>query len=64
MVCSIRSIRRRRESYNTIICAAFSNLGVLGGTAGKAAPKLAGGAKKKPPMKPARCRLSQDPTQI
>ena len=28
MVCSIRSIRRRRESYNTtIICAAFSNLG-------------------------------------
>ena len=34
------------------------------GTAGKAASKLAGGAKKKPPMKPARCRLSQDPTEI
>ena len=34
------------------------------GAAGKAASKLAGGAKKKPPMKPARYRLSQDPTQI
>ena len=34
------------------------------GTAGKAASKLAGGAKKKQPMKPARYRLSQDPTQI
>ena len=35
------------------------------GTAGKAASKLAGGAKKKKPMKkPARYRLSQDPTQI
>jgi hypothetical protein len=34
------------------------------GAAGKAASKLAGGAKKKQPMKPARYRLSQDPTQI
>jgi len=34
------------------------------GAAGKAASKLAGGAKKKAPMKPARYRLSQDPTQI
>ena len=35
------------------------------GAAGKAASKLAGaGAKKKQPMKPARCRLSQDPTKI
>ena len=34
------------------------------GAAGKAASKLAGGAKKKQPMKPARCRLSQNPTQI
>ena len=32
------------------------------GAAGKAASKLAGGAKKKPPMKPARYRLSKDPT--
>ena len=34
------------------------------GTAGKAASKLAGAGKKKQPMKPARYRLSQDPTQI
>ena len=35
------------------------------GAAGKAASKLAGaGAKKKQPMKPARYRLSQDPTQL
>ena len=34
------------------------------GTAGKAASKLAGGAKKKKTMKPARYRLSQDPTKI
>ena len=34
------------------------------GAAGKAASKLAGGAKKKPPMKPARYRLSHDPTKI
>ena len=35
------------------------------GAAGKAASQLAGaGAKKKQPMKPARYRLSQDPTKI
>ena len=35
------------------------------GAAGKAASKLAGaGATKKKPMKPARYRLSQDPTKI
>jgi hypothetical protein len=34
------------------------------GAAGKAASKLAGAGKKKQPMKPARYRLSQDPTQI
>ena len=34
------------------------------GAAGKAASKLAGAGGKKQPMKPARYRLSQDPTQI
>ena len=34
------------------------------GTAGKATSKLAGAREKKKPMKPARYRLSQDPTQI
>ena len=34
------------------------------GAAGKAASKLAGAGGEKQPMKPARCRLSQDPTQI
>ena len=34
------------------------------GAAGKAASKLAGAGGGEPPMKPARCRLSQDPTQI